>query len=108
MTRLSRSRSSVLLTIALAAGLGLGAASCAAQPDEPATAGPAVAEQSAPLYEPSGAATPAALQIVFACLDPSGDRVGLPKSTLAACQAACPAGDSCVRCVWQNNALECP
>jgi hypothetical protein len=112
MTKFSRSGSSALLiiapAIALAAGLGLGAAGCAVQSDEPASAGPAVAEPSAPRVEESSLATPAAFQVVWACFDPGGNRIGLPKSTLAFCQAACPAGDSCVRCVWQDNALECP
>lgn len=106
MTKVSRSSSGALLIIALA--VGLGAAGCAAQSDEPASSEPAVAEPSASRVEASSLATPASIQIVWACFDPAGNRIGLPKSTLAFCQAACPAGDSCVRCVWQNNALECP
>ena len=46
-------------------------------------------------------------QIVWQCFTPGGARVGLPKSPLSACQAACPAPDTCTRCVWQNNALDC-
>lgn len=67
---------------------------------------PAVTEQAAPLIEASGPVVPAGFQVVWACMGPTG-RVGLPKSTLAACQAACPAGDTCIRCVWRNNALDC-
>jgi hypothetical protein len=107
--KLSRSWS---LAAALAIGVGLafsagGAVGCAEPPDEPAASEPA-----APAIETevqaSSAPGPVGLQVVFQCLDANDAPVGLPKSTLPACQAACPAGDFCVRCTVRNNAVECP
>jgi hypothetical protein len=105
MTKFSRSCSSALLTVALAAGLGLGAAGCAAESDEPASAEPAVAEQSAPLLQASDPATPAAFprQVTFICEDFSNGNVFAVKSTLAACEAACPAPAACFRCTLNVN-----
>src|SRR5262245_24471928 len=83
-SRRARLCSAVVLAFALVG--------CAVVDDDPP-----VTEQAAPLVEAGGPATPAAFQVVWACFGPSG-RIGLPKSTLAACQAACPAPASCIRC----------
>jgi hypothetical protein len=97
----------VALGLGVALALGLGGAGCTLAPDDPAASEPtAPAAESA--LQASSAAIPAAFQIVFQCFTPDGTPVGLPKSPLSACRAACPSGDTCVRCVFQNNALECP
>jgi hypothetical protein len=92
-----RARSSWLCSAAL---LAIALVGCAVD-DEPS-----VTEQAAPLVEASGPVAPAGFQIVWTCMGPTG-RVGSPKTPLAACQAACPAGDTCIRCVWHSNALDC-
>lgn len=103
MAKLVWSCSSALLTIALAAGLGLGAAGCAVESDTLAPAEPAAAEQSSPLLE---ASAPAGVQIFFVCEDDQGGIVGF-NATLAACRATCPAGDHCFSCRVLNGVSEC-
>jgi hypothetical protein len=105
MAKFPWSCSSTLLTIALVTGLGLGAAGCAVESDEPASAEPAVIEQSAPLLQASGPGTPAAFprQVTFICEDFSNGNVFAVKSTLAACEAACPAPAVCFRCALNIN-----
>jgi hypothetical protein len=100
MMKVLRSCSSILLAVALAAGVSAG---CAAEPEEQA-----VAEQASPLIEASAPAISPAFQVVFVCFDSSDSPVGLPKGTLAECRAACPAGGFCERCTLRNNAVECP
>jgi hypothetical protein len=90
----------VLFALALGVCLAVGITRSAGAPaTAPHGEGPAPA---------SAGALPPPLQIVFQCFDANDKPVGLPKSPLSACQAACPAGDHCVRCVIQNNAIQCP
>lgn len=99
-----RSCSRVCVSIALVAGVGLGITSCAAEPDEPASAEPAVAEPAAAPREASSLAVPAAGQVTFVCINlDDGELFGRPLGTLAACQAVCPAPAVCLRCVGNIN-----
>jgi hypothetical protein len=99
----------LVMVLGISAGLASGisgAAGCMAASDEPVASEPAVSVAEAKAPDSSGA-SPAGFQVVFQCMTPGGAPVGLPKSPLSACQAACPAGDTCVRCVFQNNAVDC-
>lgn len=101
----SWSAARLVAALGIAAGFaaGIGAAGgCAVAPDEPAAS-----ERETPVVEVQVPVSPAGFQVVFVCFDPNGTQIGLPKSPLSACQAACPAGDFCQRCVFQNNAVNC-
>jgi hypothetical protein len=89
------------IAVGFAVSVG-GAGGCAVAPDEPAAS-----DLETPFVEVQVPVSTAGFQVVFVCFDPSGNQIGLPKSPLSACQAACPAGDSCQRCVLQNNAVDC-
>ena len=94
------------LAITVGLAIGVGGAGCAVAPDEPAAS-----ENDAPALEATAQASTAAgtagFQIVWQCFTPGGATVGLPKSPLSACQAACSPPNFCMRCVWRNHALEC-
>lgn len=103
MTKVLWSCSSVVFTVALAAGLG--GAGCVAASDEAAAAEPTAVESPATPREAPSLTLPApAAQVSFVCLDfDNGDVFGRPQATLAACQAACPAPAVCIRCVGAIN-----
>ena len=103
------SSASLVVVLGISAGLAIGvggAGGCVDAPDAPVTselAAPAI-ETKAPA---SSAVTPASFQVVFVCFDPNDNVVGFPTGTLSDCQAKCPAGDFCGRCVWVMNAVDC-
>jgi len=99
----SGARLVAVLGISFGFAIGVdGAGGCAVTPDEPTAS-----ELETPLVEVQNPVSTTGFAVVFVCFDPSGNQVGSPRSPLSACQAACPAGDSCQRCVLQNNAIDC-
>ena len=96
-----------IVALGISVGLAIGGAGgCAVAPDEAVASELATPTVEAKLPDsPDG--SPASYQVVYQCFDPNNHPVGLPKSPLSACQAACPPGDTCVRCVFQDNAVEC-
>ncbi len=91
------------ISVGLAIGVG-GAAGCSVEPVESELAAPVLEEEV-----PAGSLVAETnLQIIFQCFNANDIPVGLPKSTLAACRAACPVDGYCLRCIWNNNAGECP
>jgi len=102
--KLSRWWSNTCLAV-LGISVGLAVGGCAVSSDEPVIGGPAApVVEAASTSELAGAAS---LQTVFQCFDPNDTPIGTPKSTLDGCRAVCAAPNVCVRCIFQDNALEC-
>lgn len=102
----SWSSSRLVVALAISVGLAIGAGGCVGAPDEPVASELEAPAVEATVQASTGAGL-ASFQVVYQCFGPDGRLIGLPKSPRAACLAACPAGGVCVRCVFQNNAVEC-